>query len=396
MSATNLQKSAARLRRGNALVQSQVSVTRNYGALLQTHALQMVCNRHGVKAVSNTEVAPRFSVRKLLGSIRWLLFHGTLDSRPTRAMREYASAELVRFAEENVRATRRVLRPGQVKSLARSGAFDIAIAGSDQVWRPAMARVLDNAFASLEGEDVTRLSYAASFGLDHADEFGPRLHSDFGRQLRQFEAVSVREQSGVALCRSEWGVDATHVLDPTMLLPPEYWSAIADRASEIPSDRSPYLLFMLLDPTEEALAWAHRLAADRGLKLRSFYPKPLKSRREFRARPGDFVMPSVESWLSGIRDADLLVTDSFHSTVFSILFKTPFFVLGNKSRGNARLVSLTNTFGLQDRQVEPQGLPARSALDWKAVHDTLALKRGESEDFLHKALECAGAQAGGK
>lgn len=95
------------------------------------------------------------------------------------------------------------------------------------------------------------------------------------------------------------------------------------------------------------------------------------------------IQPSVESWLQGFRDADLVITDSFHACVFSIIFNKPFFVVGNKERGLARIQSLLAMFGLEDRFVSADSKTNASApIDWDAVNAHRRELMTEAMNFL--------------
>ena len=106
--------------------------------------------------------------------------------------------------------------------------FDAYVVGSDQVWRPTYNlgdKLFDMYLAFADGQQVKRLSYAASFGVDkweYSDD-QTRICSELAKQ---FDAISVREKSGVKLCADNLGVDAIHVLDPTMLLDPSDYNKL--------------------------------------------------------------------------------------------------------------------------------------------------------------------------
>lgn len=119
-------------------------------------------------------------------------------------------------------------RPVNTMHDIRRGQYDAFVVGSDQIWRPHFFPHIEEAFLSFaRGWDVKRVAYAPSFGTD-TWEYSAAQTARCARLLKDFDAVSVREQSGVALCRRHLGVSARHVPDPTMLLPASDYSAIID------------------------------------------------------------------------------------------------------------------------------------------------------------------------
>ena len=149
----------------------------------------------------------------------------------------------------------------------------------------------------------------------------------------------------MGLCREHFGVEALHVLDPTMLLDKEDYIRLIEAAGTPKSKGT--LLNYILDETSEKRALIERIAKEKGL-----VPFRVNSRVEDRTAPiEERIQPPVEKWLRGFYDAEFVVTDSFHACVFSILFGKPFVVVGNKERGIARFESLLKMFGLEDRLV---------------------------------------------
>ena len=104
----------------------------------------------------------------------------------------------------------------------------------------------------------------------------------------------------------------------------------------------------------------------------------------------DCIQPSVEKWLQGFKDARLVVTDSFHACVFSIIFHKPFICIGNKDRGMSRFDSLLRTFNLDHRFKEQSDdfYNDMASFDWTEVDEILGRKRDESMLFLHNGVTC--------
>ena len=216
----------------------------------------------------------------------------------------------------------------------------------------------------------------------------PYAKRKYAALLKKFSFVSVREYSGVEICRREFGVEAKVVLDPTMLLPRTDYDKIADSYSSSASEK-PYCFEYVLDKTQFKDSVANALSQNLNVPRISILPKGNISDSTSKAE--DCVLPPVEEWLNGIRNAKFVVTDSFHGTVFSILFHTPFCVLGNKRRGATRIKSILGMFGLESRFVDSSEQNViesvvNAEIDWQKVDSILAEKREMSLTLLRNAL----------
>ena len=261
------------------------------------------------------------------------------------------------------------------------------MAGSDQIWRPKYFGNIEDAFlAFTSGWNVKRIAYAASFGTDQMEYSYTQLE-ECSALLKNFDAVSVREASAVAIC-DEWfdREDALHVLDPVMLLPPEHYRTIAGQSSSRPCRGK--VLSYILDPDHSKLSVLGRLTGWLGIDS---YDACIPDRnRDIPLK--DRVVPSMPQWLSCFADAEFVVTDSFHGCVLAILLHKPFIALGNVSRGMSRIQSLLESFGLEDRIVQgidpdDDGEYFLSGIDWTEADARLEAMREKSIGFLRAALK---------
>ncbi|UTA68666.1 polysaccharide pyruvyl transferase family protein [Emticicia sp. 21SJ11W-3] len=263
--------------------------------------------------------------------------------------------------------------------------FDAIIVGSDQVWRPGYTPNIENYFLDfVNNKNVKKISFAASFGTD-VMEFTEVQQKKCARLLRQFDAVSVRETSGVNLCLEYFNVKATHVLDPTMLLPnSKYLDLLTDYTNS--SRKSGGLLVYILDETADKLNLIKKISSE--LALSTF---KVNSKTEDSSAPlSQRIAPPTEEWIKGFYDADFVITDSFHACVFSILFHKPFVVYGNKGRGVARFISLLEMFNLMDRLVysldDLRDSTFKKGINWEEVDGILELERKKSHEFITTSL----------
>lgn len=320
----------------------------NYGGILQAWALQTTLLRKGFDAVTlATEPGLRLPpwrkpfcygkrlLRKLSGQGGPIFFEEAWN----RAY-EAASRNIRPFIEKHVR--RRIFRDFSEISEKE---FDVLLAGSDQIWRALYhnkkANAIEHSFFDFARNwNVKRVAYAASFGTDEW-EYTPEQTKECAELAQKFAAVSVREKSGIGLCRQHLGVEAIQVPDPTLLLNRTDYEALIEEADDTHEPAGDLLCYVLdKSPQSSELI---RLAAERGQFTPFEIPMWKDSLEECPPQP------SVEQWLRNFRDAKAVVTDSFHACVFSVIFGKPFLVLGNPVRGMSRYESLLGELHLMDR-----------------------------------------------
>lgn len=345
----------------------------NYGGILQNWALQQVLKRLGHDPIT-IDAYERYTTAHYVYNwmrVWWHRQRGKKWKYPTRYHGATRSETTGRFIEQKIVKTQ--VMWDYKRSVVRSYGMDALIVGSDQVWRRAFCEdhLADMYLGFAAGLPVKRVAYAASFGVDEWD-YTAEQTAHCGELARGFDAVSVREESGVDLCREHLGVEAQCVLDPTMLLCAEDYREIIDADNDA---SEPYLAVYCLDKTPAKEEFFNRLARERGLEVR-YFTTGWKSKL------------TIEQWLATFGNASMVVTDSFHGTVFSILFGKEFYTLCNPNRGNARMLSLLGKLGLEERMVSDEVLaePAKRDIDWDAVHGRLDGLRHESLDFLKMAL----------
>ena len=364
----------------------------NYGGILQAYALQTVLERmgHEVVVFDTPHKCPlpplwklplSFAKRILLKSM------GRIDrifiERYNNRVYPVITKEIQPFIDEKIH--RKVFA-----NFSKIGAreFDAIVVGSDQVWRSIyfvpmwLGFPIENAYLSFtKGWNLKRISYAASFGTDKWEYNEEQtLHSR--EALQMFDAVSVREENGVKLCKQYFDIDALHVLDPTMLLDVNDYIELF-KQKQTPKSKG-NLLNYVLDETDEIESLIKKVASMKKMvpfAVNNPYEgdntKPLNQR----------IKPSVEAWLRGFYDADFVITDSFHACVFSIIFKKQFIVIGNKERGMARFESLLKMFGLEERLVDEKvDVNNLHPIDYDIVYNLYGQLKKKSLLFLSENL----------
>lgn len=365
----------------------------NYGGILQSYALKKELESMGHEAVViDRKVkmpfpewwkAPLIYMNRALKSLK-----GGSEApevfREYRCRKEYPvlSRELKPFVDAEIAP----LMIDSYKDI-KKGDFDGFIVGSDQVWRPRYFGKIEDAFLEFtRGWEVKRVSYAASFGTDGL-EFGSESLRICADLLEGFDAVSVRESSAVKICDEWLDCDrAVHVIDPVMLVDVADYHMIADSAKDRRAGGK--IMTYILDPADNKKAIAGLVKTWTRKDIEDFSVNPHDRKVPLDER----VVPPMEDWLSGFADADFVVTDSFHGCVLSLMFHKPFIAVGNGQRGMARMRSLLEIFGLEQRLVhgidpEDDGEFFLSQPDWDAVDAVLEEQRAAARRFLADALK---------
>lgn len=303
---------------------------KNYGCLLQNYALQQVLKRMEHEPRTIDFLYPRTSFCILLLSwLKTLLYRIVLNKNRTFA--KYSGAEVRPDLFDNFvkkfLITTGIVRKYDSKTIKKEN-FKCIIVGSDQVWRPSYNHFLGHMYLKFcRNLPIKRIAYAASFGVDKW-EYIPVQTKVCSALAKKFDAISVREESGVALCKEHLGVNATWVLDPTLLLEKDDYLELC---SDVPKETKGILAVYVLDVNDSIKSFCESEAQKRGLVIKYF-------------TAGKDSTLSVPEWIVMFRDASYVVTDSFHGTVFSIIFGKEFKCFYNESRGSARFESLLSLY----------------------------------------------------
>lgn len=363
----------------------------NYGGLLQAYALQTYLKRHGYEAETIDRCMPikRSSSIKgyVINCVRFLL--GRIKLIPTRKKESFVLKNLLDFRDKRLYISHPIISEKQIRKYFRFKGFSAVIVGSDQVWRPRYSPSILNFYLDFLddiGSSSKRIAYAASFGTSEW-EYSKELTAQCKGLASKFDAVSVREDSAVGLCADKFGIKAQLVVDPTLLLEPSDYELLIHECSE--NSRGSCVLSYVLDPASEKSAIAESIGTSLGLEVFSIKPEH-KITQVAANELAKCQLPSVESWLKAFHDASFVVTDSFHGTVFSILFNKPFVAVGNATRGMARFESLLTQFGLTGRLVTSiDDITPSLVLDeinWDAVNSKRLALAASSQEFLKTYL----------
>lgn len=364
----------------------------NYGGILQVFALQETLKELGLETVvlrrERSQNQERFSDKFLLRVKNFVKFLLCKERSypPTRLQREVISQYTNIFIVNYINpCSELIYSTKKLKRVISSYGLSAVIVGSDQVWRPMYCPKLSDYFLSF-GENIEKISYAASFGVD-SWEFSKIATAECRRWIQKFSAVSVRELTGVNFCKEKFDIDAKLCLDPTLLIEPQKYLKILMDSNESESEGDLFVYF--LDSTVKKDNLIKSIQKNTELRVFSSMPKVKVTHYNLQYNLQECIYPTVTRWLRSFVDAKLVITDSFHGCVFSIIFNKPFWVIGNTDRGMARFRTLLSIFHLEDRLIDSQKFDLRNLykpIDWDNVNKLKEKYRADSINFLLNSL----------
>lgn len=345
----------------------------NYGAIFQTFALQSYLQKLGYdvevinyKCKYTEKIYKPFYVSngKILNAIlRGVLFGMTITKKKKR---------FNRFSFNHISLTKEVYDIKELSLLSKK--FDYIIAGSDQVWSPISAN-FDAAYFLPFAEDKQKVSYAASIGTNTVSS---DIEKELKNRLDGFSCLSVREYSAKQLLQSI-GIDKeiyVHV-DPTLLLQEYEWNKMC--SNRIIEDE--YLLIFNVEKPKKDIEFAKKYAFEHNLKIIYINDRTIKKDKAITY----IKAPSPEDFLSLFKNANTVVTNSFHGTVFSIIFEKNFFVeLDNQKQYNVRVEGLLNELEIYNREISKDCSDGQ--IDWPNVEHILENKRKGSLLYFKSVL----------
>lgn len=353
----------------------------NYGSILQSVATQTVLTRLG-HSCEFIDYIPQKETS-------WNIEKTTLEHKPQwnkSGLRRMVYLAIrcpdsliasFRFARWRKHRLNLSGRYGNAQQLTESRPeADLYMTGSDQVWGPVCDGTYDPVYClSFTREQDVRTAYAASFGRSNLDEELQRYYKTW---LGRYQQIAVRETQAVSLLE-KIGLPAAQVLDPTLLLERTQWDTMAGR-----KHKKKYILVYQIHNNPRLNDYAKRVAAEKGLPLMRMSASFWQI-----TRGGRFIwLPKPEEFLARIRDAECIITDSFHGTAFAINFHVPFVEVLTENGTQSRNQSILALTGLESRILtrDTDTALAGEPIDYDAVEAILARERSKSMNILKNMI----------
>jgi len=335
----------------------------NYGAFLQTYALSECLKDRGfdVEVIDlriKETLQFSFLVKLLSPVIRYFIFE--------KARKKYLNRSKIKYYSS--------------KEIKKNTPFcDIYLLGSDQVWNKDVTGELKYSyFFDFLPDSIPRLSYASSFGMDKWN-FDNNETEKIKILFSKFSAVSVREKSAVVLCKHHCGINATLVVDPTLLL-----SDYSKLTGKIKVHKKRVVCFKF----NKGVEFYEFLRLFKGLNN---YKISILNKTLPQKQIGIIPLPTIKKWVKSIAESEIVITDSYHALIFSIIYKKMFIVMPANEKNFNRLSELLSDLGLEDRIFYSydevlQNDRWTKEIDYHKVHEILSLKMKDSLSFLINEL----------
>jgi len=332
-------------------------VTVNFGNRLQNYALQNVLEKMHYSVYTLRRCEEKKEVKGYIKTIAQTVLH-------TKGSKFKRFNNNIHFAEDVV------TRDEFPKDLADR--YDYFISGSDQVWNPYYDFVAGRCDFLTFARNDQRISYAASFGVSILPK---ERKNEFAKNLEQFKAISVREKQGAKIVGDLTGKRAEVVLDPTLLLDENEWKKVEKKSRCCPK-RQYVLVYALGDKNDRFEEKIKQLRE----KYEIFDVRAIqKNGKELPVGPSEF--------LYLLRNAEIILTDSFHATVFSIIFHKRFITFNRSGLNmNSRMESLAELVGLTNRINANGDFDCEVPVNYTNVDAMLKEERRKSIEFLNEAL----------
>ena len=349
---------------------------KNLGAMLQSYALQKTLAKYKGKCeiidYRNEKMEESYRVKKtkecktLKEKVKNILF----------MKKNNAFEEVRKEFNKNVQT----ISPKEYNKnniIEANNDYDLFVTGSDQVWNFKLNYDDENYFLDFVTDDKKKNSYAASFGTNKINE---EQKIRICKQLNKFNKISVREEEGKKFIEEITGKDSELVLDPTLLLNKYEWENIISNER---IKREKYIFVYIIAYTPTLLEFARKLGKERKCKVICFHT----SYQKYRGMK-NLTKVSPQDFLNYIKNAEAVVTSSFHGMCFSINLQKEFYyeLDENKVNNNSRLKTLAATLNLEDRRII-NGKCTNNIIDYTDVTKKLEAERKRSVRFIEELGE---------
>ena len=347
----------------------------NYGSVLQGYALQRVFAEQGNVETHTIGIHPK---SRMLQFLRKYILPGHGQNAQVRMQKLYSDwknqkkdRKIRKFYFENL-----TMRYYKSWEKLNGGEADthVFVCGSDQIWNPQFQNSPLFYLTFVKSENAVKFSYAASLAVDKVSEEAARIYQ---KRLSDFKEISVREYTGKKILegcmeKREVRVDA----DPVLLLTEEQWREKVSRRFE----GEKYIFVYMLRPQPELLEYAVEMGNRYDLPV--YYIGDFYYRRKGITTLTD---TGVEDFLSVIANASFVVTNSFHATVFSVIFHKHFFSRAVERTGS-RVSDFLYEVGLQERLLNLQYIPENLSeeMDFLDADRCIQEKRNASIAYIKR------------
>lgn len=362
----------------------------NYGAVLQAYASTKVINE-----ISGRECyLVDYRRNKIINMFRNSLFDinhkgnrkitkGSLKRtikqiiNPSGTVQRFKSFE--RFRKEYMNISEQIFFEGENISLKNT---DLVFLGSDQIWNPDITQGFNDIyFGNLGGNNLFTISYAASLGKT---VFNDEEKLELSQLLKNVDVISIREEEGAEILREISDRNITCVPDPTVLLGREHWLSVANDKNV---KENKYILVYMLTYSKDVVDMANKVNEQYNCEIILFDSGAANSVKGMKQKKNS----GPSEFISYIANAEFVITNSFHGTVFSTIFNKQFYTIPHKTKGS-RMINFCRKLGLEDRIVTDSKEISNDDIEQHSINYQIVQPRLEELkkvgiDFIKHALE---------
>ncbi|MBE5946154.1 MAG: polysaccharide pyruvyl transferase family protein [Lachnospiraceae bacterium] len=348
----------------------------NFGAALQTYALSKAIEKitnEDVEIIDYRNPFIRFTDFVRLFPITKNLSE-MIDGLKTFSHRIKRKKRFNRFYEEYYKTGKCYNSFNALKN--NSPDYDVIVCGSDQIWNPTVTLGVSNAyFINFATQKQKKISYAASLGHENIRE---KDIKKIKNHLNGFDAISIREEQGIALINKESDYDISHNIDPVFLHDRSFWDKLG---GENPIIDGEYILLYVMQNSEETYKRAQKIKEL--LKI----PVVSISRYGYKADCVDRVLVDVGplEFVNLYKFATFSCTNSFHGLAFSIIFGKKFYLVPS-NRFNSRMDNLLKILDIQAKADIDDTAVNKTCYDIDNVMDRIIVEREKSMTYLSKNI----------
>lgn len=345
----------------------------NYGSALQTWALHQAIKKTGNTPVLTDYCPDILADKNPLNPYKNMWDQNDEAKRMvelTMPAIEQNYKKFDRFYKERFERTSEKYTSANFNSIMDKESLDGFVCGSDTIFCPDEFGFDDGYYANYEVMRGKSVSYAASFGDPHFTEDTYRILND---RLKNFKALGIRENQMIPYIKANTDIPVKRVADPTLLLAPDEYEPII-----APKDiNDKYLLLYSRRYLPEMEEYAEKLAKEHGLKIVEISLRAVNAERGHIMRYD----AGVEEFLSLVKNAEYVVTNSFHGMIFAVQFKRPLKVFSRQQCDN-KILELRELMGFE----ELNGKYADTEAEYERIHMNIDKARRESIEFLKMEL----------
>lgn len=344
----------------------------NYGTVLQAYALQknIECFGYNCEIINYKNLSMVKKIKRMiLLKIYLMIFRRKVFKR---------NSKISKWIKNNLKITKKITKYSELEKIERE--YDAFVCGSDQIWSTAEERIEPFYYLQFTNYDK-RISYAPSIGKDN---IGNTVKEKFIEYVNGIKFLSVREKRAAEVIEQETGREAKVVLDPTLLLERKYWENMIENVKI--KEEQPYVFVYFLTKNTTNYEKVRELAKNENLKI-------ISTTQLYGENGNDIPLDPLE-FLKYIKNAEYIITDSFHGTIFSIIFSKKVIIFkrhkdNTKMSQNSRIYNLLKMLGMETRLVTESNTLfdiAKKEIDYSTINKKIEEKKIDSRKFLEEAI----------